>query len=65
MGRFVLRRLIQMIPLLIGITIITFALANLVPGSPVSNLERAPKTCSGYGRTSGLSSQFPLASMRR
>ncbi len=42
MGRFVLRRLIQMIPLLIGITIITFALANLVPGSPVSNLELDP-----------------------
>ncbi len=44
MGRFILRRLLQVIPLLIGITIITFALANLVPGSPVSGLEFNPRT---------------------
>ncbi len=42
MGRFVLRRVIQMIPLVIGITIITFGLANLVPGSPISDLELNP-----------------------
>ncbi len=44
MGRFILRRLLQVIPLLIGISIITFALANLVPGSPVSGLEFNPRT---------------------
>ncbi len=42
MGRFVLRRVIQIIPLIIGITIVTFALANLVPGSPISGLELNP-----------------------
>ncbi len=42
MGRFVLRRVIQMIPLVIGITIVTFALANLVPGSPISDIEFNP-----------------------
>ena len=42
MGRYVLRRLIQVIPLIIGITIITFGLANLVPGSPLSSLEFNP-----------------------
>ncbi len=42
MGRFVLRRVIQMVPLVIGITIVTFALANLVPGSPISDLEFNP-----------------------
>ena len=42
MGRFVLRRLIQMVPLVIGITIVTFALANLVPGSPISDLQLNP-----------------------
>ncbi len=42
MGRFVLRRVIQMIPLVIGITIVTFALANLVPGSPISDLALNP-----------------------
>jgi peptide/nickel transport system permease protein len=44
MSRFIARRLLQTIPLVIGITILTFALANLVPGSPVSNLELDPGT---------------------
>lgn len=44
MGRFIIRRLIQTIPLLIGITILTFLLANAVPGSPVTGLEFNPKT---------------------
>lgn len=42
MGRYVVRRLIQLVPLVLGITIITFALANLVPGSPVGDLEFNP-----------------------
>ena len=42
MGRYVIRRLLQMVPLILGITILTFALANLVPGSPVSDLEFNP-----------------------
>src|SRR5919205_1799851 len=42
MGRYLVRRLLQTIPLVIGITIITFGLANLVPGSPVSDLEFNP-----------------------
>lgn len=44
MGRFILRRLLQTIPLLVGISVITFALANLVPGSPVTGLELNPRT---------------------
>ena len=44
MTRYVARRLLQVIPLLIGITLITFLLANAVPGSPVSNLEFNPRT---------------------
>lgn len=42
MGRFILRRVIQMIPLMIGITLITFLLANAVPGSPVANIAFNP-----------------------
>jgi peptide/nickel transport system permease protein len=38
-GRYVLRRLLGMIPLLIGITMLTFAITNLVPGSPITFLE--------------------------
>lgn len=44
MSMFILRRLLQTIPLIIGITIITFAIANLVPGSPVTGLEFNPRT---------------------
>lgn len=44
MGQFVLRRLLQTVPLVIGITVLVFALANLVPGSPVSNLQLDPST---------------------
>lgn len=43
MAAFILRRLLQMIPLLIGITFITYALVNLVPGSPVSQYEFNPR----------------------
>lgn len=42
MSRFILRRIIQMIPLMIGITLITFLLANAVPGSPVANIAFNP-----------------------
>jgi peptide/nickel transport system permease protein len=44
MSMFILRRLLQTIPLIIGITIITFGIANLVPGSPVTRLEFNPRT---------------------
>lgn len=43
MGRFIIRRLLQMIPLLIGITFITFALVNLVPGSPIDKYVLNPR----------------------
>ncbi len=43
MGRFIIRRLLQMIPLLIGITFITFALVNLVPGSPIDKFAMNPR----------------------
>ena len=43
MGRFILRRLLQMIPLLIGITFITFAIVNLVPGSPIDEFALNPR----------------------
>ncbi|HYO30035.1 MAG TPA: ABC transporter permease [Thermomicrobiales bacterium] len=43
MGGFVLRRLIQMVPLLLGITFLTFAIVNLVPGSPIAAIEFNPR----------------------
>jgi peptide/nickel transport system permease protein len=34
-GRYILRRLLQNIPILIGITIISFSIIHLAPGSPI------------------------------
>jgi ABC-type microcin C transport system permease subunit YejB len=32
MGRFLLRRLVQMVPLLVGITFLSFLIVDLAPG---------------------------------
>lgn len=42
MTRYIVRRLIGLVPLLIGISFIVFALMNLVPGSPTSEFEGNP-----------------------
>jgi len=43
MGRYVIRRLLMMIPLMIGVSFITFAIINLIPGSPLADLRRNPE----------------------
>jgi peptide/nickel transport system permease protein len=35
LGRFLARRLVQMIPVLLGVTLIVFALLQMIPGDPV------------------------------
>ncbi|MDP9369071.1 MAG: ABC transporter permease [Chloroflexota bacterium] len=64
MARFVITRLLQMIPLLIGITFLTFAIVNLVPGSPVSRYEfnpRArPEDIERIKRNLGLDQPWPV-----
>ena len=40
MGRFILRRLLISIPILFGVTVVTFVFANLAPGDPISALMR-------------------------
>ena len=35
MGRYIIKRILISIPIIIGITIITFYLLNVVPGDPV------------------------------
>ncbi|HEX7103959.1 MAG TPA: ABC transporter permease, partial [Nitrolancea sp.] len=42
MTRFVARRCLTLIPLLLGISLVTFLLATATPGSPVSRLEFNP-----------------------
>lgn len=36
MGFFILKRLVQLVPVLIGITLLTFSMTHLVPGDPVA-----------------------------
>ncbi len=43
MGRYVVRRLIGIPPLLIGITLIVFAIVHLTPGSPIDDLRLNPE----------------------
>jgi peptide/nickel transport system permease protein len=43
MGRIIVRRFMVMIPLIFGVSFITFALVNLIPGSPVPNTRDNPK----------------------
>src|SRR5215213_7489329 len=43
MTAYIIRRLLQMIPILLGVTFLSFALINLMPGSPVLKLRDNPK----------------------
>jgi peptide/nickel transport system permease protein len=55
--RFILRRLLLSVPVLVGIVFVVFALARIIPGDPcVAALgERAnPATCERYAREHGL-----------
>jgi peptide/nickel transport system permease protein len=42
MGKFLLRRILNMIPLIIGITFLSFLVMSLVPGNFLSNLKMNP-----------------------
>ena len=42
MRRYVVQRILQMIPLILGITIISFVLIHAVPGGPLSSFELDP-----------------------
>lgn len=43
MGRYVVRRLIQALPLLLGISVVSFAILLAVPGGPLSAYENNPE----------------------
>jgi peptide/nickel transport system permease protein len=44
MSQFIFRRVLQAIPTIFGITILTYALLNAAPGSPVATLAFGPRT---------------------
>ena len=43
MAAYVIRRLLLMVPLIFGVTFLTFAIINLIPGSPVTAIRANPK----------------------
>ena len=43
MTGYIVRRLLQMIPLLLGVTFLTFAIVSFVPGSPISSMQLNPR----------------------
>ncbi|MGH2560219.1 MAG: ABC transporter permease [Thermomicrobiales bacterium] len=63
MGRLILLRLLQIPPLLLGITFLTFAIVNLVPGSPVTgyqfNPRMRPEDIERIKRNLGLDEPWP------
>lgn len=57
MLRFILRRLILLVPVLIGLTALVFAIARLLPGDPVAlaaGPNATPAEIAAYGREFGL-----------
>jgi len=43
MSRYIIRRLLGMIPLILGISFLVYALLNMVPGSPTARIENNPR----------------------
>lgn len=57
MGRYILRRLISAIPVLLGITVIVFAIMSLIPGDPATAILGAyatPENVARINRDLGL-----------
>ena len=55
MASYILRRVLQAIPILIGISVIAFLIVNLAPGSPVDRFRSgrvSPQTIANLRRTS-------------
>jgi peptide/nickel transport system permease protein len=67
MSQFLLRRLILLLPVLLGILFITFALSRLLPGDPCVSMlgERATKAqCDAFRERFGLNDSIPVQFVR-
>ncbi len=53
MGRYILRRLLQMIPVILGVTILVFTIMYFIPGDPVKMMlgaEQPPRKSKPSGK---------------
>lgn len=68
MTRYIVHRLIGMVPLMLGITFLTFAIVQLVPGSPFSRLAANPRVrpedIARLEATYGLNQPWPVQYVR-
>ena len=67
MGPYVIRRLLLVVPLLLGITLITFTIINLAPGDPITALidpnemnVRTPEEMQALREGLGLNKPLPV-----
>ena len=64
---FLVRRLLLLIPVLLGILIITFSLARLIPGDPCTialGEHATPAACNAYLDRMGLNDPLPTQFVR-
>jgi peptide/nickel transport system permease protein len=62
MGSYIIRRTIQAIPILFGVAIVSFAIVQLAPGSPIDRFRGAnvrPETLENLRRLYGLDQPIP------
>lgn len=62
MSKFILRRLILMLPVLLGIVLVTFVIARSIPGEPCTAIygEKAtPQVCAALTKRLGLDKSIP------
>lgn len=63
MGQYIFRRIVASIPVLIGVLLVTFALARLIPGGPCVAMlgEKArPDVCAVFNREKGFDRPIPV-----
>ena len=69
MWRYIIRRLIQAIPILLGISILSFILVSMAPGDPISlryagNRNITPQTKEILRKQLGLDQPMPIQYVR-
>jgi peptide/nickel transport system permease protein len=67
MGRYILRRLIQMLPVLFLVSVIVFSLLHLTPGDPATSMlgeEATPEAVAALRERMGLDDPLPVQYVR-
>jgi peptide/nickel transport system permease protein len=67
MSQFLFRRLILLLPVLFGITFVTFALARILPGDPcfaILGEKATAEQCAAYREREGLNDPIPIQFVR-